>query len=102
MTPIAERLAKYTTVRLTADLSQLTARERQMIPLLIDAARGMDEIYWQQAYGEREALLARSRTRSCAASSRSTTAPGTGWRATSPSSPASGAKPAGADSTRRT
>ena len=58
-TPIAERLAKYTTVRLTADVSKLSARERQMLPLLIDAAREQDGIYWQQAYGDREALLAR-------------------------------------------
>lgn len=58
-TPMADRLAKYTTVRLTADVSKLSARERQMLPLLIDAAREQDGIYWQQAYGDREALLAR-------------------------------------------
>ncbi|HVG43524.1 MAG TPA: hypothetical protein VM890_02305, partial [Longimicrobium sp.] len=38
-TDIGQRLAKYRTVRLTADLSRLTANERRMIPLLIDAAR---------------------------------------------------------------
>ena len=59
MTPIADRLAKYTTVRLTADVSRLSANERRMIPLLIDAAREQDGIYWRQAYGDREALLAR-------------------------------------------
>src|ERR1700741_3592943 len=51
------RLAKYTTVRLTADLSGLTANERRMIPLLIDAAREMDAIFWMQTYGDRDALL---------------------------------------------
>ena len=45
----AERVARYTTVRLTADLTPLSARERQMIPLLIDAAREMDTIFWQEA-----------------------------------------------------
>jgi hypothetical protein len=59
MTPIADRLAKYTTVRLTADVSRLSANERRMLPLLIDAAREQDGIYWRQAYGDREALLAR-------------------------------------------
>ena len=54
---IGQRLAKYTTVRLTADLSRLTANERRMIPLLIDAAREMDNIFWMQTYGERDALL---------------------------------------------
>lgn len=54
---IAQRLAKYTTVRLTADLSHLTANERRMIPLLIDAAREMDNVFWMQTYGDRDALL---------------------------------------------
>jgi hypothetical protein len=55
--PIKAKLAQYTTVRLTSDLGILTANERQMIPLLIDAARLMDEIYWRQAYGNRDSLL---------------------------------------------
>ncbi|HEV2146602.1 MAG TPA: hypothetical protein VGR37_04230 [Longimicrobiaceae bacterium] len=56
---IRDRLNKYTTVRLTADLSGLSAKERQMIPLLIDAAREQDGVYWHQAYGNRDSLLAR-------------------------------------------
>lgn len=55
---IPAKVAQYTTVRLTADLSGLSARERQMIPLLIDAAREMDTIYWREAYGNRDSLLA--------------------------------------------
>jgi len=51
-------LGKYTAVRLTADLSDLTSNERQMIPLLIEAAEAMDEIFWMQAYGDRDELLA--------------------------------------------
>jgi Peptidase family M49 len=57
--PIEAKLAQYTTVPLTTDLSRLTDRERQMLPLLIQAARSMDEIFWRQAYGSREALLER-------------------------------------------
>jgi hypothetical protein len=55
--PIERKLAQYTTVRLTTDLDKLTGSERQMIPLLIDAARSMDAIYWRQAYGNRDSLL---------------------------------------------
>jgi hypothetical protein len=55
--PIKAKLAQYTTVRLSSDLRNLTANERQVIPLLIDAARLMDEIYWRQAYGNRDSLL---------------------------------------------
>ena len=51
-------LDKYTSVRLTADLAGLTDGERQMIPLLIEAAEAMDDIFWIQAYGDKEALLA--------------------------------------------
>lgn len=57
MSPIQEKLDRYTTVRLTTDLP-LSEKERQMIPLLIDAAKEMDAIFWQQAYGNRDSLLA--------------------------------------------
>lgn len=51
-------LAQYATVRLEADLSHLTDRERQMIPLLIDAAKEMDAIFWLEASGPRDSVLA--------------------------------------------
>ena len=47
----------YATVRLTADLGHLSDRQKQMIPLLIEASNIMDELYWQQAYGDKEPLL---------------------------------------------
>ncbi len=53
-----ELLAKYTSVTLNADLSVLTERERQMIPLLIEAGQAMEEIFWMQAYGDKDALMA--------------------------------------------
>ena len=55
--PIETKLAQYTSVSLTTDLTKLSPHERQMLPLLIAAARSMDEIFWRQAYGDREALL---------------------------------------------
>lgn len=56
--PVDQKLAKYTPVRLTTDVSQLSAKQRQMIPLLIDAAREMDAIFRMQAYGNLDSLLA--------------------------------------------
>jgi hypothetical protein len=50
-------LAQYDTVRLTADLSQLSDHERAMLPLLIDAAQAMDGIYWLEAAGPRDSVL---------------------------------------------
>jgi hypothetical protein len=48
----------YTTVRLTADLSHLDERQKQMIAVLIDAARIMDDLFWLQAFGDKDAFLA--------------------------------------------
>jgi hypothetical protein len=53
----AERLSRYTTVRLAADTTVLTRWERRMLPLLVDAAREMHGIYWMQAFGDRDSLL---------------------------------------------
>lgn len=53
------RLDIYQSVDLTADLSHLSAAQREMISLLIDASKIMDDLFWQQAFpGERETLLA--------------------------------------------
>ena len=54
---IEQRLAKYTTVALSADTTALTENERRMLPLLVDAARAMDAIYWREAYGDRDSLI---------------------------------------------
>jgi hypothetical protein len=55
---ISERIKQYATVRLTADLSNLTAKEKQMIPLLLDCAKIMDDIFRQQTYTNLDSLLA--------------------------------------------
>ncbi len=52
-----QRLDQYTTVRLTTDI-ELSDNERAMIPLLIEAAEAMDEVFWAQSYGDRDELLA--------------------------------------------
>ena len=53
----AERLARYTTIRLQPDTAHLTGHERQMLPLLIDAAREMHAIYWEQSIGPRDSVM---------------------------------------------
>jgi hypothetical protein len=52
-----EKLQKYVPVRLSADLSPLSEKEKQMIPLLIEAAKIMDELFWYEAYGKGDSLL---------------------------------------------
>jgi len=47
----------YAKVGLSADLSHLSDRQRQMIGLLIDAAKITDDIFWQQVWGDKDELL---------------------------------------------
>jgi hypothetical protein len=47
----------YAEVGLSADLSHLSDRQRQMIGLLIDAAKITDDIFWQQVWGDKDELL---------------------------------------------
>ncbi len=51
-------LDKYTSFALTTDLSMLSDNECRMIPYLIEASKAMEEIFWLQAYGNRDELLA--------------------------------------------
>jgi len=51
-------LDKYATVRLTTDMGKLAPHERKMIPILIKASEHMDDAFWMQAYGDKDALLA--------------------------------------------
>lgn len=50
-------LSKYTSFALTTDLSVLSENECKMLPHLFAAASEMDEVFWLQAYGDKEALL---------------------------------------------
>ncbi|HEY8587646.1 MAG TPA: Zn-dependent hydrolase [Rhodanobacter sp.] len=54
---VRQHLADYATVQLTADLSKFSANQRSMIALLVEAADSMNALYWQQAWGDRDALL---------------------------------------------
>lgn len=51
---------EFTPFKLTTDLSVLTPSERKMIPLLLEAAALMDEIFWKQAYGDKNDLISKT------------------------------------------
>lgn len=51
------RIKTYETVKLTTNLNQLSTAERKMLPLLIQAAQIMDELFWLQTYPQRDSLL---------------------------------------------
>ncbi|MCB0803625.1 MAG: Zn-dependent hydrolase [Flavobacteriales bacterium] len=51
------KLDKYVSVKLTTDISKLSDNQKKMIPILIEAAKIMDDIFWQEAYGDKESFL---------------------------------------------
>ena len=56
-TSVQMKLDEYARFELTADMSQLSEKEKMMIPLLIDVADIMDNLFWKQSYGDKDALL---------------------------------------------
>lgn len=57
LSPVAKRLAIYKEVELTTDVSLLSESEKQMIPLMIEAGKIMDDLFWYEAYGDKESFL---------------------------------------------
>jgi hypothetical protein len=51
------KLNDFASFKLTTDTSVLSENEKKMIPLLIDAANIMDELFWIEAYGDKQVLL---------------------------------------------
>jgi hypothetical protein len=54
---IRQKVEEFAPFRLTTDLSVLTEKEKQMLPLLLEAAQIMDDIFWEQAYGDKNELF---------------------------------------------
>ncbi len=55
--PMEQKLGKYVKVRLTSDLSHLSPDQREMLIILIEAAKFMDAIFWQESYGDTTQLF---------------------------------------------
>ena len=43
---------------LTTNFSVLTEKEKQILPLLLEASKLIDDLFWQQAFGNKDSLLA--------------------------------------------
>jgi hypothetical protein len=57
LTEMQKLLTNYAEVELTADLSHLSANEKELIKKLIEASKIMDELFWHDAIGDKEAFL---------------------------------------------
>jgi len=54
---IAEKLKEYASFPLTADLTPLSSAEKELLPLLIEAATIMDDLFWMETYGDKKELF---------------------------------------------
>lgn len=52
-----KKVDEYVKVDLTSNISRLTDKEKQILPLLFEVAQIMDNLYWKQTYGDKEQLL---------------------------------------------
>ncbi len=56
---IKQKAEEFASFKLTTDLSVLSEKEKQMLPLLFEAADLMEEIYWVEAFGDKEELFSK-------------------------------------------
>lgn len=54
---VNERLASFAPFELTSDLSRLSENERKILDILYDVADIMEDLYWKQTIGKRDAFL---------------------------------------------
>jgi len=56
---VKNRLESYNRVTLSADLSWLSEKEKMIIPVIIEAAEIMDELFWMQNFGDKNKFLSK-------------------------------------------
>ncbi len=54
---LQSKINDFAVVRLTADLNTLTAKEKEMIPLLIQVAKIVDDLYWKQILPDKQTFF---------------------------------------------
>jgi hypothetical protein len=56
-TEMQQKVEEFAPFKLTTDLSILSENQQKMLPLLFEAANIMNEIFWMEAFGEKEKLF---------------------------------------------
>ena len=54
---LASKIKNFAQVKLTSDINHLSAKEKEMVSYLLDAAQIMDDLYWKQTLGNKDAFL---------------------------------------------
>ena len=57
--PQPKLIDKYAEYTLTSDISHLSENEKEMLPLLFEAADIMESLFWRENYGDKDELLSR-------------------------------------------
>ncbi|MBO6026409.1 MAG: Zn-dependent hydrolase [Bacteroidales bacterium] len=57
--PKAKLIDKYAEYTLTTDISHLSENEKEMLPLLFEAADIMEELFWKENYGDKQELMSK-------------------------------------------
>lgn len=57
LSEMQKKVNEYAVVKLTTDLSKLTAKEKEMIPVLVEASQIMDDLFWMETLGDKWAFL---------------------------------------------
>lgn len=57
LSEMQKKVNEFAEVELTSDISALSANQKEMLGYLFDAAKIMNDIYWQEAYGNKSELL---------------------------------------------
>lgn len=59
-TDMEKKADEYVSFKLTTDLSKLTEKQKEMLPYLFKAAKIMDDIFWEEAYGNKDSIFAKA------------------------------------------
>lgn len=59
---VKDRLNKYAEFTLTANIDHLSKAEKEMLGHLFEAAKIMEDLFWKQAYGDRETFMKQLKT----------------------------------------
>lgn len=54
---LQKKVDEFVEVELTSDLNHLSANQKELIGYLFEAGKLMEDIFWQEAYGDKESLL---------------------------------------------
>ncbi len=94
---IKEKVEEYAPFALTTNLNDLTEKEKQMLPLLFKAADIMNEIFWIEAFGDKDSLFSEDMSQYTKAFLKINYGPWERLNNNEPFLPGYGEKPAGAN-----